>query len=329
MLPRRPGARRAAARATPEPPWAARGAFAVALIGRLSDWKGQDVLARALAGRGSTTSGRRLVAGDAWPGQERVERNAATRRVLGLGDRFRLLGFREDIDTVLGAADAVVVPSTRPEPLRPRRSRPRRPGCRWWPRARRTAGDRPQRRDRPARAPGRPGALAAALRRLADDPLRSPAWARPRRATSRERFGARPDARARSRPSTSACSAGLKTATEPATAATPTSPANRRGTYVGHPHPVAQSNSRNAAIAPPSRPPICPPIEMFGTVNVISRLSPIQNPRPLSIGLIPRLRMTTKAAPINPNTAPEAPTVGASARAEARRTSRRAATRSR
>ena len=27
------------------------------------------------------------------------------------------LGFREDVDTVLGAADAVAVPSTRPEPL--------------------------------------------------------------------------------------------------------------------------------------------------------------------------------------------------------------------
>ena len=49
---------------------------------------------------------------------------------------------------------------------------------------------------------------------------------------------------------------------------------------------------------------------MLGIVNVISRLSPIQRPSPLSIGLIPRLRMTMNAAPISPNTAPEAPTVG-------------------
>ena len=54
-----------------------------------------------------------------------------------------------------------------------------------------------------------------------------------------------------------------------------------------------------------------PPIEMFGIVNVISRFRPIHRPSPLSIGFMPRLRMTTKAAPIRPNTAPEAPAVGA------------------
>ena len=44
---------------------------------------------------------------------------------------------------------------------------------------------------------------------------------------------------------------------------------------------------------------------------MISRLSPIQRPSPLSIGLMPRLRITTTAAPISPKMPPEAPTVSA------------------
>jgi glycosyltransferase involved in cell wall biosynthesis len=95
------------------------GPFVVALIGRVSDWKGQDVLARALAAPPLRDIGAiGLVAGDAFPGNEAYERELATlAEELSLGDRLRLLGFREDIDVVLGAADAVAVPSTRPEPL--------------------------------------------------------------------------------------------------------------------------------------------------------------------------------------------------------------------
>ena len=93
--------------------------FAVALVGRVSDWKGQDVLARALAEPALAEIGAvGLVAGDQFPGNERSElelRELAAS--LGLGERLRLLGFREDIDTVLGAADVLAVPSTRPEPL--------------------------------------------------------------------------------------------------------------------------------------------------------------------------------------------------------------------
>jgi hypothetical protein len=94
-------------------------AFAVALLGRISDWKGQDVLARALAEAPLAERGAvGLVAGDAFPGEERHERALrALRDQLGLGERLRLLGFRDDVETVLGAADAVCVPSTRPDPL--------------------------------------------------------------------------------------------------------------------------------------------------------------------------------------------------------------------
>ena len=55
---------------------------------------------------------------------------------------------------------------------------------------------------------------------------------------------------------------------------------------------------------------MCAPIEMFGIVNVISRLIPSQRPRPLSMRLRPRCRATITAAPMSPNTAPEAPTDG-------------------
>jgi glycosyltransferase involved in cell wall biosynthesis len=115
-LPRRPD---------PPPRAQARGAlglapepFVVALVGRVHPWKGQDVLARALAepelaGIGAVG----LVAGDEVPGSGQTQRLEALARELGVQDRLALLGFREDVDTVLGAADVLVVPSTRPEPL--------------------------------------------------------------------------------------------------------------------------------------------------------------------------------------------------------------------
>jgi len=94
-------------------------AFVAATIGRISSWKGQDVLVRALAEPEPARLGVvGVVAGDAWPGEEervRSLRELADR--LGLGDRLRLVGFRDDLKMVLGAADAVVVASTEPDPL--------------------------------------------------------------------------------------------------------------------------------------------------------------------------------------------------------------------
>lgn len=93
--------------------------FVVALVGRLSDWKGQDILVRALAQPELVANGAiALLAGDAYPGAEAVERDLdALAARLGVSDRVIKLGFRADVDTVLGAADALAVPSTRPEPL--------------------------------------------------------------------------------------------------------------------------------------------------------------------------------------------------------------------
>jgi glycosyltransferase involved in cell wall biosynthesis len=94
-------------------------AFAVAVLGRLSAWKGQEVLVRALAEPALAGGGAlALVAGDAWPGQERhAEALRALVDRLGLGARVLMLGFRDDVENVYGAADVVVVPSTRPDPL--------------------------------------------------------------------------------------------------------------------------------------------------------------------------------------------------------------------
>ena len=58
------------------------------------------------------------MAGEAWPGAgERATRVVSLARELGVGDRLRLLGFREDVEALLGAADLVAVPSTAPDPL--------------------------------------------------------------------------------------------------------------------------------------------------------------------------------------------------------------------
>jgi glycosyltransferase involved in cell wall biosynthesis len=147
--------------------------FVAALLGRVSDWKGQDVLARALAEPALAEIGAvGLVAGDAFPGNERYERGLAElRNRLALGDRLRLLGFQADLPTLLGAADALAVPSTRPEPLG---LVALEAGAAGVPVVASAHGGLPEVvRDGETgllAPPGDPAALAAALRRLADDP---------------------------------------------------------------------------------------------------------------------------------------------------------------
>jgi glycosyltransferase involved in cell wall biosynthesis len=111
-----------AARHEPRPREEARAAlglpadpFVVALLGRISVWKGQDVLIRALEEAKDVVA---LVCGAPWRGEERRERELREQAArLGVAGRVRLLGFRDDLDVILGAADAVVVPSTHPDPL--------------------------------------------------------------------------------------------------------------------------------------------------------------------------------------------------------------------
>lgn len=91
----------------------------VAVLGRVSDWKGQDVLVRALAAPQLRERGVvGLVAGDAWPGaEERLRGVRSLADALGVSDRVVFCGFRDDVWNVYGAADVVAVPSTAPDPL--------------------------------------------------------------------------------------------------------------------------------------------------------------------------------------------------------------------
>lgn len=95
-------------------------AFVVAVLGRISGWKGQDVLVRALAQ--TALHGQRdviaLVAGDPWHGEERHLRELhELADTLGVSAQLRHLGFRDDVGTVYGAADVVAVPSKQPDPF--------------------------------------------------------------------------------------------------------------------------------------------------------------------------------------------------------------------
>jgi glycosyltransferase involved in cell wall biosynthesis len=92
-------------------------AFVCAILGRISSWKGQDVLIRALAEPGGEDT-IALVAGDPWTGEERrLDDLRALARSLGVAGRVRFAGFRPDVENVYGAADVVAVPSTQPDPL--------------------------------------------------------------------------------------------------------------------------------------------------------------------------------------------------------------------
>ena len=153
-----------------------RDTFAVAVLGRVSAWKGQDVLARALAESPLASIGAvGLVAGAPWPGAERpaaeLERLRGT---LELGDRLRVLGFQAEVGPLLGAVDAVAVPSTRPDPFPNAALEAAAAGV---PVVAAAHGGLPEMlRDGETGvlvAPGEPAALAAALRALADDPARA------------------------------------------------------------------------------------------------------------------------------------------------------------
>lgn len=170
-------ARRDAARAAlglaPDP--AQRG-LVVAVLGRVSAWKGQDVLVRALAApeladRDGVTV---LVAGAAWPGEEHHERALhALARQLGVGGRVRHIGFRPDVANVLGAADIVAVPSTAPDPLPNAAIEAAAAGCCV---VASDHGGLPEILSDGISgllvAPSDPGALARAIAGLADDPVR-------------------------------------------------------------------------------------------------------------------------------------------------------------
>jgi glycosyltransferase involved in cell wall biosynthesis len=91
--------------------------FRVAVLGRIADWKGQDVLIRALAEPALAEIGARaVIAGDAYPGEPAPDIGALARE-LGVSDRVEFTGFTPNPEQILASVDAVAVPSTRPDPL--------------------------------------------------------------------------------------------------------------------------------------------------------------------------------------------------------------------
>jgi len=165
--------------------------FVVALVGRVSDWKGQDVLIRALGQPALVANGTvALLAGDAYPGAEAHERGlVALAGRLGVTERVMFLGFRHDIGTVLGAADALAVPSTRPEPLGLVAMEGAAAGL---PVVASAHGGVTEIVRHGVTgmlvAPGHPGALATTLRMLADDPALAQRLGEAARTDVAERF---------------------------------------------------------------------------------------------------------------------------------------------
>lgn len=87
----------------------------VGLFGRLAPWKGQDVLLRALP---SLPDVQAVLVGGPLFGADDVERDLrALVDSLGLADRVRFLGHREDVPTLMAGVDVVVHCSTVPEPF--------------------------------------------------------------------------------------------------------------------------------------------------------------------------------------------------------------------
>lgn len=166
---------------------------AIAVLGRISDWKGQDVLVRALAEPALRERGAvGVIAGGPWPGAE--ERLTGVYRLaaqLGVDQRLRMLGFRDDVETILGAADVVAVPSTAPDPLPGSAIEAAAAGCAVIASAH---GGLPEIiRDGETGLlvrPGDPGALACAAVKLIDDPAKRERLGAAAAADVRARFSA-------------------------------------------------------------------------------------------------------------------------------------------
>ena len=165
-------------------------AFVVAILGRISTWKGQDVLIRALAQLPGDGESIALVAGDPWQGEEAKLRELhALAAELGVGERVRFAGFRRDVENVYGAADVVAVPSTQPDPFPNAALEAAAAGCCV---VAANHGGLPEMIEDGATGtlvtPGDPAALAGALAQLRADPALRERLGAAAAVTMRERF---------------------------------------------------------------------------------------------------------------------------------------------
>jgi len=168
-------------------------AFVVAILGRISSWKGQDVLIGALADPAlSDADTIALLAGDPWPGEERrLDELRGLAGALGVTERVRFAGFRPDVANVYGAANVIAVPSTRPDPLPNSALEAAAAGCCV---VAADHGGLPEilADGRTGRlvAPGDSAALAAAISQLREDPRQRARLGAAAAADVRARFGA-------------------------------------------------------------------------------------------------------------------------------------------
>lgn len=98
----------------------ARDAHVVALLGRLSAWKGQRLLVEALGREPLRADARTvaLLAGSAWRDDPALADELRARAIeLGVAERLLLPGFVDRVGLVYAAADVVAVPSLNPDPL--------------------------------------------------------------------------------------------------------------------------------------------------------------------------------------------------------------------
>jgi hypothetical protein len=164
--------------------------FRIAILGRIADWKGQDVLVRALAEPLLAEIGAQgVIAGDAYPGEPAPDIRALARQ-LGVENRTEFTGFTLDPEQILASVDAVAVPSTRPDPLPNSAIEALAAGI---PVVAANHGGLPEIVEHGRTGllvpPGDPHALAKALRELADDPERRARMGAAAAADASERFG--------------------------------------------------------------------------------------------------------------------------------------------
>ncbi len=90
----------------------------IALVGRISRWKGQKLLAEAFSKMKSSVNRKLVFVGSAPPGQDIFEQELReTVSHFGLTDKTEMIAFTDDVWSIWDAIDIAVVPSTEPEPF--------------------------------------------------------------------------------------------------------------------------------------------------------------------------------------------------------------------
>ncbi|MBW3638901.1 MAG: glycosyltransferase [Actinobacteria bacterium] len=94
------------------------GGFTVGVVGRLAEWKGQHVFLDAFAQVFAGSPARAWLVGSAMFGEEAYEQRLRDQVVsLGIDEQVDFRGFREDVDAELAEMDVVVHCSVLPEPF--------------------------------------------------------------------------------------------------------------------------------------------------------------------------------------------------------------------